>query len=144
MMFLITGIAFVYAVSRFDLQDDMAKNAPLKTEILNPITEENCKSKASPGSKVSVHYTGWLLKTGKEFDSSVARNKPFEFKLGAGQVIKGWDEGVQGMCIGEKRRLFIPSGLGYGDRGAGGLIPPGASLVFDVELIGVKKSKKEL
>ncbi|THJ22383.1 MAG: FKBP-type peptidyl-prolyl cis-trans isomerase [Nitrospira sp. CG24D] len=92
---------------------------------------------AKAGQTVSVHYTGWLT-NGKKFDSSVDRGQPFSFKLGVGQVIKGWDEGVQGMKIGGKRKLTIPSNLGYGARGAGGLIPPHATLVFDVELLGVQ------
>ncbi len=91
----------------------------------------------SPRQTVTVHYTGWLT-DGNKFDSSVDRGKPFNFQIGVGQVIKGWDEGVATMKIGGKRRLVIPADLGYGSRGAGGLIPPGATLVFDVELIDVK------
>ena len=92
---------------------------------------------AEPGMNVSVHYTGWLT-TGEKFDSSVDRGQPFKFQLGAGQVIRGWDEGVKGMRIGGKRKLTIPPDLGYGARGAGGVIPPNATLVFDVELLDVQ------
>ncbi len=92
---------------------------------------------AAAGQKVSVHYTGWLT-NGTKFDSSKDRGDPFVFPLGRGHVIKGWDEGVAGMKVGGKRKLTIPSALGYGARGAGGVIPPNATLVFEVELLDVK------
>jgi FKBP-type peptidyl-prolyl cis-trans isomerase FkpA len=96
---------------------------------------------AQAGQNVTVHYTGWLQNddgsAGAKFDSSKDRNDPFEFPLGAGRVIRGWDEGVQGMKVGGKRKLIIPAALGYGARGAGGAIPPNATLIFDVELLGV-------
>jgi FKBP-type peptidyl-prolyl cis-trans isomerase FkpA len=96
---------------------------------------------ATAGAYVTVHYTCWLRNddgtAGAKFDSSKDRNDPFQFPLGAGHVIKGWDEGVQGMKVGGARRLTIPASLGYGARGAGGVIPPNATLIFDVELLGV-------
>ena len=104
----------------------------LQYEELTPGTG----TEATAGRTVSVHYTGWLT-DGTKFDSSKDRNQPFNFPLGGGRVIKGWDEGVQGMRVGGTRRLTIPASLGYGARGAGGVIPPNATLVFDVELLGV-------
>ena len=105
-------------------------------------TKVGTGAEATPGQSVTVHYTGWLdggngVK-GFKFDSSVDRGEPFDFKLGAGQVIKGWDEGVAGMKVGGKRTLNIPPELGYGGAGAGSVIPPNATLIFDVELLGVK------
>ncbi len=95
---------------------------------------------AQSGAQVKVHYTGWLWKdgaAGAKFDSSKDRGQPFSFALGAGQVIRGWDEGVEGMKVGGTRQLLIPPEMGYGARGAGGVIPPNATLLFEVELLGV-------
>ena len=100
--------------------------------------KEGTGAVAKAGDTVKVHYTGWLT-NGKKFDSSVDRGQPFGFKLGTGQVIKGWDEGVVGMKVGGKRQLRIPPELGYGSSGAGGVIPPNATLIFDVELLSTGK-----
>jgi len=110
----------------------MADNE-LKFEVL----VEGSGDSAQSGQTVEVHYTGWL-EDGTKFDSSVDRHQPFSFVLGVGHVIKGWDEGVKGMLIGEKRKLTIPSEMGYGAQGAGGVIPPNATLIFDVELLAIK------
>jgi len=124
---------------------DASAGGPSKTAGKPVVTASGLKyfdlkvgggAEAKSGAKVSVHYTGWLT-DGKKFDSSLDRHEPFVFNLGAGMVIKGWDEGVQGMKIGGKRQLQIKPELGYGARGAGGVIPPNATLIFDVELIGV-------
>ena len=107
------------------------------------ITDTKVGTGAAPkqGQTMVMHYTGWLYengKKGKKFDSSHDRGQPFEFSLGRGQVIAGWDEGIESMKVGGKRTLIIPPDLGYGARGAGGVIPPNATLIFDVELLGVK------
>jgi len=109
----------------------------LKYEIL----QEGTGKSPETGQVVSVHYTGWLEENGepgKKFDSSLDRGQPLRFNVGTGQVIQGWDEGVLDMQVGEKRRLIIPSELGYGSRGAGNVIPPNANLIFDVELLEVQ------
>lgn len=105
----------------------------LKTEEQTPGTG----AEATAGKMVTVHYTGWLT-NGTKFDSSKDRGEPFKFPLGAGQVIQGWDKGVAGMKVGGKRKLTIPPALGYGERGAGGVIPPNATLIFEVELLNVE------
>lgn len=114
------------------------------TELIKIDTLEGSGREAEIGFNVTVHYTGWLYDPGRpdnkglKFDSSVDRGEPFVFYLGGGQVIQGWDQGFAGMKIGGKRTLIIPPEMGYGARGAGGVIPPNATLVFDVELLGVK------
>ena len=97
-------------------------------------------TRPAAGDSVSVHYTGWL-KNGTKFDSSLDRGQPFVFAIGRGRVIRGWDEGVATMKVGGKRKLIIPAHLGYGERGAGGVIPPGATLIFEVELLGITPSQ---
>ena len=119
-------------------------NAP-SSELTSHDTRNGEGAAITKGSVAVVHYTGWLHderkpdNKGAKFDSSRDRNEPFEFSLGAGEVIRGWDEGVVGMKVGGQRRLTIPPAMGYGARGAGGVIPPNATLVFDVELVEIKK-----
>ena len=114
------------------------------TELIKTDTTVGTGHDAVAGRNVTVHYTGWLYdprrddKKGTKFDSSVDRNEPFSFRLGAGQVIRGWDDGVAGMKVGGKRTLTIPPEYGYGAQGAGGVIPPDATLLFDVELLDVR------
>ncbi|PWN41138.1 hypothetical protein IE81DRAFT_324864 [Ceraceosorus guamensis] len=115
----------------------LAKDPPKELQVGVKHKPAECSIKSENGDKLSMHYTGKLW-NGKEFDSSIPRGEPFTFTIGVGQVIGGWDRGLLGMCIGEKRKLQIPPELGYGERGAGGTIPGGATLVFDVELIGIE------
>lgn len=122
---------------------DLEENA---VKMLTPgITKKmtNCPVKAKKGDMVAVHYTGKLA-DGTQFDSSLTRGQPIEFPLGVGRVIQGWDQGILGMCIGEKRKLTIPPHLGYGSAGAGGVIPPDATLVFTTELVAVNGKGKEI
>ena len=111
--------------------------AAAATELKIEDVKVGTGAEAQAGKTVSVHYTGTLT-DGKKFDSSVDRGHPFQFHLGAGEVIKGWDQGIVGMKVGGKRKLTIPPQLAYGERGAGGVIPPNATLIFDVELLDVK------
>jgi FKBP-type peptidyl-prolyl cis-trans isomerase FkpA len=127
---------------------EMAADTPMAdsgiTQLQMVDTKPGTGDEARPGRVVSVHYTGYLYdankpdKKGNKFDSSKDRNEPFEFPLGGGQVIQGWDQGFAGMKVGGARTLMIPPSMGYGARGAGGVIPPNATLVFDVELLAVK------
>ena len=128
-------------ISRGAAQGVPGKMNELPSGLKYTDTTVGTGTEATKGKKVSVHYTGWLYNNatkGAKFDSSLDRGQPFGFALGAGQVIRGWDEGVAGMKIGGKRTLIIPPDLGYGARGAGGAIPPNATLMFDVELLGVQ------
>jgi peptidylprolyl isomerase len=134
------GIVFVMAMVLFVTAAE-AKIVTTKSGLKFEDLKVGTGKVAENGKMVSVHYTGWLDdngKQGKKFDSSLDRGQPFVFPLGAGRVIKGWDEGVAGMKVGGQRRLLIPANLGYGSRGAGAAIPPNADLIFDVELLEVK------
>jgi FKBP-type peptidyl-prolyl cis-trans isomerase len=139
-LYISSIVMMLILTSTLGLGGSMAES---KQEVITPSglkyidQEVGTGDVAVTGKTASVHYTGWL-ENGKKFDSSVDRGQPFSFPLGAGRVIKGWDEGVQGMKVGGKRKLTIPSDLGYGPRGAGGVIPPNATLIFDVELLGVR------
>ena len=139
---ILTAIAATSATT-FASAQDTGKNMTTTTasglQITDTVTGQGASPK--PGQTCVMHYTGWLYKDGakgSKFDSSVDRGSPFEFTIGVGQVIKGWDEGVATMKVGGKRTLIIPAALGYGARGAGGAIPPNATLIFDVELLGVR------
>ncbi|KIP11578.1 hypothetical protein PHLGIDRAFT_99370 [Phlebiopsis gigantea 11061_1 CR5-6] len=119
---------------------------PTELQIETTFKPEECSFTAKSGDVIKVHYTGTLFSNGNKFDSSRDRGQPFSLTLGVGQVIKGWDQGLQGMCVNEKRVLTIPSDLAYGSRGFGSVIPAGSALVFDVELVGLdpKASREEL
>jgi len=125
-------------------QDTQTEGAAVVTELMKDDVVVGEGAEAVAGKTAVVHYTGWLYdpsapdNKGKKFDSSRDRGEPFSFPLGAGRVIQGWDEGVVGMKVGGQRMLTIPASMGYGDRGAGGVIPPGATLLFDVELLDVQ------
>ncbi len=135
-------IMLVLLISMFTMSNLLAKGKIVKMEsgLKYEITAKGNGEACKKGDLVRVHYTGWLM-DGKKFDSSKDRNQPFDFKLGAGMVIKGWDQGVEGMKIGEVRMLTIPSDLAYGDRGAGGVIPPKATLKFEVQLLEINPKK---
>jgi rhodanese-related sulfurtransferase len=132
--FLFLSIVFIPCVSAANL------NSATVSEIKTTIIKNGSGLKASKHSKVSVHYTGWLL-NGKKFDSSLDRKTPFNFTLGLGQVIRGWDVGVVGMQVGEKRRLIIPPKMGYGNKGAGAVIPANATLRFEITLLKITPPK---
>ena len=138
---LITGLGGAVAIGLSSPANAQAKTMTTASSL--QITDSVVGTGASPktGQTCIMHYTGWLYVNGakgKKFDSSLDRGQPFEFPIGTGRVIKGWDEGVATMKVGGKRTLIIPPALGYGASGAGGVIPPNATLIFDVELLGVK------
>ncbi|MFH1181289.1 MAG: FKBP-type peptidyl-prolyl cis-trans isomerase [bacterium] len=136
---LISALAIMAGIVGYRLFANKNENKTMEKQgVKIEILKEGAGETAELGDTVSVHYTGWL-ENGVKFDSSVDRGQPFSFALGAGQVIKGWDIGVEGMKIGEKRKLIIPSELAYGSQGAGGVIPPDAVLIFEVELLKINK-----
>jgi len=130
LLVLMVGVAGVLA------GDVKETESGLKVEYLSK--PDSCEKVARNGDMLSIHYVG-TLESGAKFDSSYDRNEPFKFQVGVGQVIKGWEEGTVGMCVGEKRRLIVPPELGYGDQGAGDIIPGGATLYFEVELIDTEE-----
>merc|ERR1712121_124998 len=131
MKLFMSALAILAAVANADV-------LPSGLEIQYVSVPDNCEIKVKRSDLLTMHYTGTLV-DGTKFDSSVDRNEPFQFQIGIGQVIKGWDEGIVGMCEGEKRKLIVPPHLGYGDQGAGDVIPGGATLHFDVELMGIEE-----
>jgi peptidylprolyl isomerase len=140
---LASGLALAVAAAIVTPAQAQGAGKTMTTASGLQITDTKVGTGASPkrGQTAVVHYTGWLYKNGvkgAKFDSSVDRNEPFEFPVGMGRVIRGWDEGVATMKVGGKRTLIIPPGLAYGASGAGGVIPPNATLIFDIELLGVK------
>ncbi|MFZ2161092.1 MAG: FKBP-type peptidyl-prolyl cis-trans isomerase [Sideroxyarcus sp.] len=136
------SLAFLFSFSIVSTTSGAEQGGQV-TELIKTDVKVGKGAEAKAGQYVSVHYTGWLYDEaapghkGSKFDSSRDRGSPFVFPLGAGRVIQGWDQGVQGMKVGGQRTLVIPANLGYGPRGAGGVIPPNATLVFDVELLGI-------
>jgi FKBP-type peptidyl-prolyl cis-trans isomerase len=132
---LLTGLLALTAVSEASKETTNDQHLQIIVE-----KEVDCSYRSQKGDQISVHYTG-SLEDGTVFDSSLGRHQPITFTLGVGQVIKGWDEGLLEMCIGEKRKLIIPSELAYGKRGAGGVIPPDATLIFETELVDIHNDK---
>ncbi|KAG9220501.1 hypothetical protein CCMSSC00406_0003957 [Pleurotus cornucopiae] len=135
-----------FACLAFVISALAVKEPPTKLQIDTTFTPKDCSVKAKSGDGVQVHYTGTLFATGDKFDSSHDRGQPLPLTLGVGQVIQGWDEGLQGMCVNERRTLTIPANMAYGSRGFGSIIPPNSALVFEVELVGLdsKAAREEL
>jgi FKBP-type peptidyl-prolyl cis-trans isomerase FkpA len=142
-LLMLASVLLISACTQQTSQQAAAPATASNVALLKTDTKLGAGAEALAGNNVSVHYTGWLYDAaapehkGAKFDSSRDRGNPFQFPLGAGRVIKGWDQGVAGMKVGGQRTLVIPPELGYGARGAGGVIPPNATLLFDVELLGV-------
>ncbi|KAG6897781.1 FK506-binding protein 2B [Termitomyces sp. T32_za158] len=138
-MRLLQWAPFLFAAAAY------AADAEPPTELVIETTykPDECTVSARKGDQIQVHYTGTLFDTGKKFDSSYDRSAPLGITLGVGQVIKGWDQGLVGMCVHEKRKLTIPPELGYGARGAGGVIPPGATLVFETEMVAINRQEDD-
>jgi FKBP-type peptidyl-prolyl cis-trans isomerase FkpA len=134
---LMFGMLSITPLQAATMSDAKAETKTTASGLKYEDVKQGTGDVATTGKTVSVHYTGWLT-NGTKFDSSKDRGQPFEFPLGGGRVIKGWDEGVAGMKVGGVRKLTIPPNLGYGSRGAGGVIPPDATLVFEVELLGIR------
>jgi len=149
-LFLIFSVLIVGTLCQDD--DDAPATEKPKVGTKKPVTKlqigvkkrVDCEHRSKKGDSLSMHYTGTLHADGTEFDSSLKRGDPLEFVLGSGQVIKGWDQGLMGMCAGEKRKLVIPPDLAYGASGAPPTIPANSALVFEVELIAIKEKKEEL
>jgi len=132
------ALILLLAMSADDSPDPGPKKVKLPSGVIYVDMKEGTGAAAKAGNKLSVHYTGWLVKDGKKFDSSLDRKEAFVFELGKGSVIKGWDEGLVGMKPGGKRKLLIPAKEAYGEKGSGGTIPANADLIFEVELIKIE------
>nr|ACO11021.1 FK506-binding protein 2 precursor [Caligus rogercresseyi]ACO11628.1 FK506-binding protein 2 precursor [Caligus rogercresseyi] len=143
---VLLGLLLVVSLAMGETAEKLPKKKSPVTKLQVGIKKriQDCTQKTKKGDTVSMHYTGTLYESGEEFDSSIPRGEPLKFKLGAGQVIKGWDQGLIGMCAGEKRKIIIPSELGYGASGAPPKIPANAALVFEVELVEIVPSSDEL
>ncbi|KAK8828385.1 hypothetical protein WA556_004799, partial [Blastocystis sp. ATCC 50177/Nand II] len=144
LFFAIACFAIDESVYEMGTMENPKEDLPYNDDVIVKTLEmpESCPDMAVDGDQLGVHYTGYLYSNGKKFDSSLDRHRIFPVTLGEGRVIKGWEKGLWGMCVEEKRRLIIPAGMAYGNTGAGDLIPPGATLVFDVELIGIRGKGK--
>ena len=134
---LLLCVTLAVVLPAFAEEDEVTE---LKIDVLESVAAEDCLVKSANGDVLHMHYTGTILKDGSEFDSSVKRGKPFTFPLGGGRVIKGWEQGLLDMCVGEKRKLTIPPALGYGAKGRPPKIPANSVLVFDVELLKIARS----